>query len=928
MDMNFMKAISGHLDQTCRTALSEAAGLCVTRTNYDVEVEHFLLRLLEASNTDIEHILRHYEVNQGRVVNDVTRALERLKKGNTRNMPAITEHVNTLLSDAWLLASLGYGAQKIRSGHVLLALLLDDKLARIAREISKEFNNISVESLKKKLPELVTASGEEREAGPRGASAGASESTDEPADPVAASKGTKALDQYTVDLTAKARAGKIDPVLGRDFEIRQVVDILTRRRQNNPILTGEAGVGKTAVVEGFALRIAEGDVPEPLKNVAVRTLDLGLLQAGAGIKGEFENRLKSVIDEVKASPQPIIIFIDEAHTMIGAGGQAGQNDAANLLKPALARGELRTIAATTWAEYKKYFEKDAALARRFQVVKVEEPTEEQCVVMMRGLTETLEGHHGVRVLEEGVVDAVKLSHRYITGRQLPDKAVSVLDTACAKVAIGQASTPPAVEDARRRITQHTVEIIALERETAAGADHAERLTELKAAREEEERRLASLTEQWDKERELITHIRDVRARLEGRAVPAANGNGHGAPSAGVAQTPAMASTVSTAPTAAAPSAESAASNGSAPDADALRAQLREMKEELKRVQGETPLMYPTVDSQAVAEVISGWTGIPVGKMLTDEINTVMTLKDRLEQRVVGQSHALEAIAQRIRTARANLTDPRRPIGVFLLVGPSGVGKTETALTLADTLYGGERNLVTINMSEYQEAHTVSSLKGSPPGYVGYGEGGVLTEAVRRKPYSVVLLDEVEKAHPDVMELFYQVFDKGQLEDGEGREIDFKNTVILLTTNAATDTIMKLSADPDTRPEPEGLVEAIRPELIKVFKPALLGRMVVVPYYPIGDDVMRLIIRLQLGRIERRLAENHGAEFTYDDAVVEEIAARCKEVESGARNVDHILTRTLLPEMSGEFLSRMAAGEPVSRVHVGLVEGGAFTYDIS
>ena len=942
MDANFLKSLIGRFDETCLNALQAAAGLCLARTNYDVDVEHLLLKLLEAPGTDIEHILRHYEVNHGRITNDVTRALDRLKTGNSRT-PDFSPHLPALFQEAWLLASIEYGASKVRSGHMLLALLTNDSLARIARAASKELNNISVESLKKRLPELTSGSAEEREAGAQSFGGGTAESSGDDAGAAAGAKGTKALDQYTVDLTAKARAGKIDPVLGRDFEIRQVIDILTRRRQNNPILTGEAGVGKTAVVEGFALRIAEGDVPDSLKNVAVRTLDLGLLQAGAGIKGEFENRLKSVIDEVKSSPQPIIIFIDEAHTMIGAGGQAGQNDAANLLKPALARGELRTVAATTWAEYKKYFEKDAALARRFQVVKVEEPTEEQCVVMMRGLTETLEIHHDVRVLEEGVVDAVKLSHRYITGRQLPDKAVSVLDTACAKVAIGQASTPPAVEDARRHIAQHTVEVNALEREAATGADHSERIGELNEARAEEERRLAALTGQWERERELIARIRDVRTRLEDQAkIIKVSSNGHGDPAAAAEAVAASAPEVVAAEVgegvaAAAPSvpssaaektADTADSADAATDADALRAQLAELKEELKRVQGETPLMQPTVNSQAVAEVISGWTGIPVGKMLTDEINTVMTLKERLEQRVVGQSHALEAIAQRIRTSRANLTDPRRPIGVFLLVGPSGVGKTETALTLADTLYGGERNLVTINMSEYQEAHTVSSLKGSPPGYVGYGEGGVLTEAVRRKPYSVVLLDEVEKAHPDVMELFYQVFDKGQLEDGEGREIDFKNTVILLTTNAATDTIMKLSADPDTRPEPEGMVEAIRPELVKFFKPALLGRMVVVPYYPIGDDVMRLIIRLQLGRIERRLAENHGANFSYDEAVVEEIAARCKEVESGARNVDHILTRTLLPEMSGEFLSRMAVGEPVSRVHVGLGEGGAFVYEIS
>ena len=743
---------------------------------------------------------------------------------------------------------------------------------------------------------------------------------------------TKALDQYTIDLTDKARHGGIDPVLGRDFEIRQVIDILTRRRQNNPILTGEAGVGKTAVVEGFALRVAQGDVPEPLKTVAVRTLDLGLLQAGAGVKGEFENRLKSVIDEVKSSPQPIILFIDEAHTMIGAGGQAGQNDAANLLKPALARGELRTIAATTWAEYKKYFEKDAALARRFQVVKVEEPTEEKAIVMMRGLTEMLENHHKVRILDEAVEDSVKLSHRYISGRQLPDKSVSVLDTACARVAIGQGATPPAVEDAQRRIDQLEVEIKALERESIAGADYRERIVELELEKTQEQASLANLEEQWRKECEIINELREIRTQLE---APAKQHSGDSESSNG---TTVPASVEATATSAKVPASAAAAdkkltntvvaapTNGNG--VDGLRLRLRQLNQELESVQGQSPLMQACVDSQAIAEVISGWTGIPVGKMLTDEINTVISLKDRLEKRVIGQPHALEAISQRIRTARAGLTDPRRPVGVFLLVGPSGVGKTETALALADTLYGGERNLVSINMSEYQEAHTVSSLKGSPPGYVGYGEGGVLTEAVRRKPYSVVLLDEVEKAHPDVMELFYQVFDKGTLEDGEGREIDFKNTVILLTSNVATDTTMKLCADPETRPEPGALTEAIRPELLKVFKPALLGRMVVVPYYPIVDDVMREIIKLQLDRVRQRLAQNHGAEFSYDQAVVSEVANRCREVESGARNVDHILTRTLLPEMSGEFLARMGAGEAISSVAVSVSDGGKFSYSIA
>jgi type VI secretion system protein VasG len=671
-----------------------------------------------------------------------------------------------------------------------------------------------------------------------------------------------------------------------------MVDILTRRRQNNPILTGEAGVGKTAVVEGFALRIASGDVPEPLKNVILRTLDLGLLQAGAGIKGEFENRLKSVIEEVKSSPQPIVLFIDEAHTMIGAGGQAGGSDAANLLKPALARGELRTIAATTWAEYKKYFEKDAALARRFQPIRVEEPTEEQGIAMMRGLTDTLENHHKVRVLDEAVEAAVKLSHRYITGRQLPDKSVSVLDTACARVAIGQAATPAAIEDSERHAAQIATEMAALEREQVTGVDHRKRLAELTTACATEKQRLAGLKEQWTKEREIIDRIRKVRGELEARAV---GGDG-------------------------------AAQNVNA--LRPLREELAQLNDQLAQAQGDEPLMQACVTTQTIAEVVSGWTGIPVGKMQTDEIKAVLSLKQILEERIIGQSHALEAIAQRIRTARANLTDPRRPIGVFLFVGPSGVGKTETGLALADTLYGGERNLISINMSEFQEPHTVSLLKGSPPGYVGYGEGGVLTEAVRRKPYSVVLLDEVEKAHPDVMEIFYQVFDKGVLEDGEGRVIDFKNTVILLTSNVGSDTIMKLAADLATRPDAEGVVEALRPELIKVFKPALLGRMVVVPYYPITDEVMRGIIRLQLGRIQRRLAENHAASFSYEDAVISEVAARCREVESGARNVDHILTRTLLPEMSGQFLARMAAGQPVTHAHVSVGDNGEFHYEVA
>ena len=907
MNVN-LKSLIGRLNDTCREALEGAAGLCLTRTNYDVEIEHILAKLLEQDNTDLHRICNHYEVSVDRLAKDVTEALGRLKTGNTRT-PGLSDRLPRWIQDAWLLASVDYGAARVRSGHLVLALVANESYARIAREISREFNHMSAESLQTKLPEITADSNEERDAVLLGETAGLSDGS-----PVASGVPgkTKALDQYTEDLTAKAAAGKIDPILGREGEIRQIVDILTRRRQNNPILTGEAGVGKTAVVEGFAARIAAGDVPDPLKNVSVRSLDLGLLQAGAGVKGEFEQRLKNVIDEVKASPQPIIMFIDEAHTMIGAGGQAGQNDAANLLKPALARGELRTIAATTWAEYKKYFEKDAALARRFQVVKVEEPDEDKAVAMMRGLTGRMESHHNVRILDEAIVECVKLSSRYITGRQLPDKSVSVLDTACAKVAIGQGATPAAIEDETRLIQNLSSESEALLREQVTGANHDARLAELKTALDAANAELERLTAQWNKEKELVEKIRNIRVKLEMSRLDAAP------PITAAVEGDAPAETSGE-------TAEAPAAAEPAIDVELLKTELKAANDELKAVQGENPLMQPVVNGQTVAEVISGWTGIPIGKMVADEINAVLNLAATLQERVLGQNHALEAIAQRIRTSRAGLTDPKRPIGVFMLVGTSGVGKTETALALADSLYGGERNLISINMSEYQEAHTVSSLKGSPPGYVGYGEGGVLTEAVRRKPYSVVLLDEVEKAHPDVMELFFQVFDKGVLEDGEGREIDFKNCIIILTSNVGTDTIMKLCADPDTTPSPDGLVNAIKPELNKAFKPALLGRMVTVPFYPISDEIMRLIIKLQLGKIAKRIKDNHNAQFSYDDAVIDTVAKRCTDVDSGARNVYNILTGTLLPEMSGEVLARMASGHGINKVHVSVGSDEKFTY---
>ena len=795
------------------------------------------------------------------------------------------------MTEAWNLASIDFGVSKVRSGHLLLAMLSEEDLGRLTREASPELQKVSVEELHKHFADLTTGTAEDEIT---------SSEAREAAEPAALGPSkTPSLDQYTIDLTNRARKGQIDPVLGRDFEIRQMVDILTRRRQNNPILTGEAGVGKTAVVEGLALRIAAGDVPGPLHNVALKSLDLTLLQAGAGVKGEFENRLKSVIEEVKASPQPIILFIDEAHTMIGAGGQAGQGDAANILKPALARGELRTIAATTWSEYKKYFEKDAALTRRFQVVKVDEPTEEQAVAMLRGLMSTLESHHNVRILDEAMDAAVRLSHRYITGRQLPDKAVSVLDTSSARVALGQMTTPPALEDCHRRISLIETEMGILERESLTGGNTNERIDILAKEKADIESRLTELDNRWNEEKKRVEELRGLREKLEAHAAASKKG--------GDGKTDGQLS----------------------PDeVKRVQDEIRRLNGELGKIQGESPLIQVCVDAQAVAEVVSGWTGIPVGKVLKDEIQTVLSLKDRLEERIIGQSHALEAIAQRIRTARAKLEDPRRPIGVFMLVGPSGVGKTETALALADTLFGGERNVVVINMSEYQEGHTVSGLKGSPPGYVGYGEGGVLTEAVRRKPYCVVLLDEMEKAHTDVMELFYQGFDKGMLEDGEGREIDFKNTLILMTSNAGTDTIAKLCADPDTKPEPEALADALRPDLLKVFKPAFLGRAIIVPYYPIADDIMKKIIELQLGRIQKRLFENHRAQFSYDRALVDEVARRCTEVESGARNVDHILTRTLLPEISKEFLARMASGDAIGRVHITVGNQGGFQYEIS
>jgi type VI secretion system protein VasG len=909
-----LKSLIGKLNHPTRIALEAAAGLCLSRTHYDVEIEHYLLKLLDATDTDFSRILNHFGVDKSRLTAELTRSLDKLKSGNART-PALSPTLVKMFTEAWTIGSIDYGESQVRTGFTILALLTNEDLARLARDVSKELQKIQADALRSEFAGIVTGSSEEALAAAAGpVAAGAA--------PKAAGGKTPNLDQYTINLTENARHGKIDPVLGRDAEVRQVIDILTRRRQNNPILTGEAGVGKTAVVEGFALRVVQGDVPPSLRNVTIRTLDLALLQAGAGIKGEFENRLKGLIEEVKASPSPIILFIDEAHTLIGAGGQAGQGDAANLLKPALARGELRTVAATTWSEYKKYFEKDAALARRFQVVKVEEPDEAKCMVMLRGIVPSLEKHHKVRILDEGLSAAVRLSHRYLAGRQLPDKAVSVLDTACARLSLGQNSTPPAIEDLVRQLDDLAVQERILERETALGVDHRERLEAIAKQKTELESRLADLRARWKKEGDLVGRIREIHAQLEGMVVGSASATGRAASQSAAAAT---ASSAAGQPDGAASAAQDASTVSTQPDLSAVRAELSKVEAELAALQGETPMMRVAVDAQIVGEVISAWTGIPVGKMLKDEITTVLSLPSLLGKRVIGQIHALDLISQRISTSRARLDDPNKPIGVFMLVGPSGVGKTETALALSDLLYGGERNLITINMSEFQEAHTVSTLKGSPPGYVGYGEGGVLTEAVRRRPYSVVLLDEVEKAHPDVLELFYQVFDKGMMEDGEGREIDFKNTIIILTTNAATDSMMKLCADPETTPSPEALVQAIKPELNKIFKPAFLGRLVIIPYYPIRDESMKQIIKLKLSKIQGRLHENHKIQLTYDDAVLDEVARRCTEVESGARNVDNILTNTMLPEISRQLLGRMAEGERMSRIHVSIGPEGSFVY---
>ena len=885
------------LNAPCTRALEGAAGLAVSRGHYEVTVEHMLAKLVEDPQGDLAAIFRHFEVEPARVLRAAARVLEGLRTGNT-GKPVFSPLLISWFEEAFLIGSVELGLPRIRSGVLLLTLL--GKPGRTAIEDhTDELAKVRADELRRELLDIAAASGEAEAAADEAPASGS-----RPGAAAAAAAGEEALARFTIDLTAKAREGKMDPVLGRDSEIRQMIDVLTRRRKNNPMMVGEAGVGKTAVVEGFALRVAQGDVPAALRDVRVLNLDIGLLQAGAGVKGEFENRLKGVISEVKAARVPTIRFNDEAHTLIGAGGASGTGDAANLLKPPLARGELRTIGATTFGEFKKYIEKDPALERRFQPIIVEEPSVENGVAMLRGVKEKFETHHGVRVLDRAVEAAVSLSDRYISGRQLPDKAVDVLDTACARVAIGQSAKPAALDDLERRIVNLELAIRALEvDEEQALVDRAEDLATLRAAREETEARRAELHERWLRELEKVDEVRKLqeelaRARAAGTAAPTAPPAAEGAPAEPPPRDPAT-----------------------------VRAEIEKAVRELEEMQGETPLVQLHVDAATVAQVVGDWTGIPIGNMVRDEVQQILSLEERLRERVVGQDHAITAIAKKIRASKTGLQSPSQPIGVFLLVGPSGVGKTETGLALADLLFGGERFMVTINMSEFMEKHSVSRLIGSPPGYVGYGEGGVLTEAVRHRPYSVVLLDEVEKADPEVLNLFYQVFDKGTLSDGEGRIVDFKNTIVLMTSNLASDVIMQACQADEPLPV-EALAESIRPSLQKHFKPALLGRMTVVPFYALVPEVLGMIADLKLEKVAGRLAASHGIALEVTPEARAALVARCTDPESGARDLDHVIDQAILPRISQQLLEQMAEPQMPNRLRLGVDEGGDFTFEFS
>jgi len=895
-------ALFGKLNALAYKAIEGATVFCKMRGNPYVELEHWFAQLLQQPDSDLHRAIQHYGLDVSVLAKDVTAALDRLPRGATA-ISDFSPHIENAIERAWTYATLQFGEAQVRTGYLLVGMLKTQSLRNPLFGLSKQFEKIKVEDLAENFVRICDASPEAKMRAQDGTGMGSGAPGEDSGAiaPAAMGKG-EALKKFAVDLTEKARKGEMDPISGRDDEIRQIVDILMRRRQNNPLLTGEAGVGKTAVVEGFAQRLVRGDVPPQFKDVKLLALDIGLLQAGASMKGEFEQRLRQVIDEVQSSPTPIILFIDEVHTLIGAGGAAGTGDAANLLKPALARGNLRTIGATTWAEYKKHIEKDPALTRRFQVVQVFEPDEAKAIRMLRGVASVLEKHHRVQLLDEAIEAAVKLSHRYIPARQLPDKAVSLLDTACARVAVSQHATPPEVEDCQHRIEALVIEQGIIEREKAIGIDVTKRDAQVTQLLADARAELEKLDARWQEEKNLVDRLLTLRAKLRGDDKPV--------------DTPPATETASDGETSEAPE--------QGEDRDAMLAELHALQARIHALQGESPLILPSVDEQAVASVVADWTGIPVGRMVKNEIEAILALAETLNGRVIGQRHGLEMIARRIQTSRARLDNPQKPIGVFMLCGTSGVGKTETALALAEALYGGEQNVITINMSEFQEAHTVSTLKGAPPGYVGYGEGGILTEAVRRRPYSVVLLDEVEKAHTDVHEIFFQVFDKGWMEDGEGRMINFKNTIILLTTNVGSDLMMSMCRDPDLLPTPEALADALKAPLLKVFPPALLGRLVTIPYYPLSPEIMRLIIELQLGRIKKRIAANHGVPFEYTTAVVDQVLARCNDAESGGRIIDAILTNTVLPTISVEYLQRLAGGGEIRRVALD-VKDGDFTY---
>ncbi|MFI0844725.1 type VI secretion system ATPase TssH [Mesorhizobium sp. IMUNJ 23232] len=900
-----LETVTGKLNRVGYDAFMQALRQAKGAGNRNLELAHWMHHILANDRSDISLTVDHFKLDKAKLLKDLASTIDGFRKQETE-MPGISTQITDSLDRGWYYATLFFGETQIRTGHLLIGILKSRELRRALQQLSAQLSQLNDDIIAAESRKIWGQSDEEN-LRPMDSSGLSARPAGAPAGDTPASRGTTALDRFSVDMTAAAAAGKMDPVVGRDDEIRQIIDVLMRRRQNNPILTGEAGVGKTAVVEGFAQRLADGDVPPQLKGVRLCALDIGLMQAGASMKGEFEQRLRSVIDEVQASPTPVILFIDEAHTLIGAGGAQGTGDAANLLKPALARGTLRTIGATTWAEYRQYFEKDPALTRRFQPVNVDEPSIEKCTYMLRGILEPMEKHHGVRISDEAVVAAVSLSARYIPARQLPDKAVSLLDTACARVAISQSTTPAAVSDMKASIESLRKELVAQEREAELGRNDAERIEELKEEIKETETKLADLDAHFVREKGIVDEIMQLRAKLAKASDPAAD-SVHG--------------------TTANDNAEAVAANDDSSAAQPAdpKAELGGKLSQLDEIHPDSRMIYAHVDEQAVASVVSDWTGIPVGRMVKDEVQTILQLAEIMGRRVVGQSHGLSMIAKRIETNRAKLDNPNKPIGVFMLCGPSGVGKTETALALAESLYGGEQNMITINMSEFQEAHTVSALKGAPPGYVGYGEGGRLTEAVRRKPYSVVLLDEVEKAHPDVHELFFQVFDKGQMEDGTGRRIDFKNTLIILTSNVGTEVIMQMAEEGKTRPDPEMLNQALRPSLLQVFPPALLGRLVTIPYFPLSGDMLGGIVRLQLNRIKKRIEENHDAEFTYTDAVVEHIVSQCRDPDSGGRMIDNIITNTLLPELSRHFLNRAMEKLEISRAAVD-IKDGAFAYEV-